>query len=188
LQFSNALFEPYGISDGETFLSAVGAEIITAKFDEEGEKAVVIVDVKDAEKLKKSISEEINFKSPAEKQSNADIWKSEDKLLAAAFVENKLILGETESVLSCLKAKESGQSFRQTEAFQKVSASPAVAVSITKDTESGQKIVEILGNPKDENKRFTSFYTTETRFDANGFERKTVSDFGLIGMILETFE
>jgi hypothetical protein len=33
--FSNSFFEPYGISDGETFLSAAGAEIVTARFDEE---------------------------------------------------------------------------------------------------------------------------------------------------------
>jgi hypothetical protein len=186
LQFSGALFEPYAVADAETFLSAVGSEIVTAKFDEEGEKSVVIVEVKDAEKLKKSISSEINFKSPPEKLGNADVWKSEDKLLAAAFVENKLILGETESVSSCLKAKESGQNFKQTEAFQKISGASAVAVSVTKDAETGQKIVEFLGNPQEENKPLTSVYTTETRFDASGFERKTVSDFGLIGTILES--
>lgn len=188
LQFSGALFEPYGIADAETFLSAVGSEIITAKFDEEGEKSIVIVDVKDAEKLKKSIASEINFKSQPERQGNADVWKSEDKLLAAAFIENKLILGETESVSSCLKARESGQNFKQTEAFQKISGSSAAAISLTKDAESAGKIVEVLGNPKEENKALTSFYTTETRFDASGFERKTVSDFGLIGTILESFE
>lgn len=188
LQFSGALFEPYAVSDAEAFLSAVGAEIITAKFDEEGEKSVVIVDVKDAEKLKKSLTGEINFKKQPEKRANADVFQSEDKLLAAAFTENKLILGETESVLSCLKTRESGQSFKQTEAFQKISTSPAIAISVTKETETAGKIVEILGNPKDENKTITSFYTTETRFDAGGFERKTVSDFGLIGMILESLE
>jgi hypothetical protein len=188
LQFSNALFEPYGVANAEIFLSAIGSEIITAKFDEEGEKSIVIVDIKDLENLKKSISDEINFKLPAEKQGNADVWKSEDKLLTAAFIENKLILGETESVLNCLKAKESGQNFKQTEAFQKVPNTPAVSLSLTKDAESGRKIVEVLGNPKEENKTFNGFYTTESRFDASGFERKTVSDFGLIGMILESLE
>jgi hypothetical protein len=188
LQFSDALFEPYGIERAETFLSAAGAEIITAKFDEEGEKSVVIADIKDAESLKKALTGEMDFKTPPEKQGNAEIWKSKDKLSAAAFVENKLILGETESVLSCLKARESGQNFKQTEAFQKISTSPAAAVSLTKDAETAGKIVEALGNPKEENKTSASFYTTETRFDATGFERKTVSDFGLLGMILESLE
>ncbi|HEX8248927.1 MAG TPA: hypothetical protein VF599_12185 [Pyrinomonadaceae bacterium] len=188
LQFSDALFEPYEITRAEAFLSAVGAEIITAKFDEEGDKSVVIADVKDAESLKKALTSEINFKAPPEKQGNAEIWKSKDELLAAAFIENKLILGETESVLSCLKAKESGQNFKSTAAFQKISNSPAAALSLTKDAETAGKIVELLGNPKEENKTSVSFYTTETRFDAGGFERKTVSDFGLIGTILESLE
>jgi hypothetical protein len=188
LQFSDALFEPYGIERAEAFLSAVGAEIVTAKFDEEGEKSIVIVDVKDAESLKKSLTSEINFKAPPEKQGNAEIWKSKDKLLAAAFVENKLILGETESVLNCLRAKESGRNFKSTGVLQKISNSPAAAVSLTKDAETAGKIVETLGNPKEENKTSASFYTTETRFDANGFERKTISDFGLLGMILENLE
>lgn len=194
LQFSNSLFEVYGISDAESFLSAVsGGEIVTAKFDEEGEKAVVIADVKDAEKLKKSIAGEINFKTPPEKLSNAEIWKSEDKLSAAAFTaDNKLIIGETESVLACLKAAETGQNFQSTEAFRKISdngSSPAIAATVTKDTETAGKIAGILGSPKEENKTVTSFYTTETRFDAGGaYERKTVSNFGLIGMILEVMD
>ena len=188
LAFSGALFEPYGVADAEAFLSAAGSEIVTAKFDDEGEKSVVIADVKDAEKLKKAISGEINFKSQAERQSNADVWKSEDKLLAAAFVENRLILGETESVLNCLKARESGRNFKQTAAFRKIPNSPAISISLTKESETGAKIVGILGNPKEENKPFTGFYATETRFDAGGFERKTTSNFGLIGMILESLE
>lgn len=188
LQFSGALFEPYAIADAETFLGAIGggaAGIITAKFDEEGEKSVVIVEVRDAEKVKKSIAAEINFRLPPEKQSNADVWKSADKTFAAAFVENKLILGETESVLNCLRAKETGRNFRQTAVFQRITNTSAIAATVAKDSDAAGKIVELLGVPKEENKTAASFYTTETRFDAGAFERKTVSDFGLIGTILE---
>lgn len=188
LQFSDSLFEPYGIEDAESFLSAVGSEIVTAKFDDEGEKTVVLADIKDAEKLKKSIAGEMNFKTPPEKQGNADVWRSEDKVLAAAFVENKLILGETESVIVCLKAKESGANFRQTEAFQQIANSSAMTFSLTKDSESAAKITEVLGDPKNENQNYANFYTTETKFSSNGFERRTVSDFGLLGTILENFE
>ena len=81
------------MKDAETFLSAVDSEILTVNFDAESEKSVVIVGVKDAEKLKKSIAE-INFKTLAEKNLNAEIWRTEDKLTAVAFVENRLILGE----------------------------------------------------------------------------------------------
>lgn len=184
--FADSLFEPYGIGDAETFLSAIGADIVTAKFDDEGDKTVVIADVKDSEKLKKTIAEEINFKLSAEKISNADVWKSEDKTSAAAFLDNKIILGETESVLNCLKAKESGANFRQNEAFQRFTNNSALSVTYGKDSDTAQKTIEILGETKSENQTYNGFYTTETKFSGNGFERKTVSDFGLFGMILES--
>lgn len=187
LQFSNAFFEPYEISDGEAFLSAAGAEIVTARFDEEGENSVVIADVQDAEKMKKSISDEINFKLKPEKIGAGEVWQSEDKLTAAAFVENKIILGERESVLNCLRAKESGKNFAKTVQFQNLPKDSAVAVTIAKDTESEQKIVETLGRLKEKKGNYTGFYTTATRFTGNGFERRNVSDFGLIGTIVEQF-
>jgi hypothetical protein len=186
LQFSGAIFAPYGVSDAEGFLSAAGGEIVTAKFDEDGEKTVVIADVKDAEKLKKTIAGEINFNSPPEKSGNAEIWKSGDKTLAAAFIENKLILGETESVLECLRAKE-GSNLRQNEMLRFAGVQPA-AFSFSKDSETVAKIVEILGEPKAEKQNYDGFYTTETVFSNGGFERKTVSDFGIIGAILENLE
>jgi hypothetical protein len=187
-QVSNSFFEPYGISEGETFLSAVGTEIVTARFDEEGEKSVVIAGVKDLEKIKKAISGEINLKAKPEKFGAIDFWKSEDSDLAAAFVDNLVILGERQSVLNCLGAKESGKNFAKTIQYQSlVKDSSAAAATITLDAESSQQIIEVLGKAKAEKDSYTSFYTTVTRFNETGFERKTVSDFGLIGTIVEQF-
>ncbi len=184
MQVSGSFFEPYGVEDIETFLSAVGSEIVTARFDEEGDKSVVIAEIKDLEKLKKSLTAEINFKA----QTSSNLWQSADKTLSAAIIENRLILGETESVMKCLQAKENGQNFIKSEYFQQFANSNAVTITFSKDSETAEKLVEILGNPKEEVKKLTSFYLTETRFEANGMERKTVSDFGLIGMIIEQFE
>ena len=184
VQFSRQFLESYGIADAEIFLSAVDSEILTARFDSEGEKSIVVANVKDAEKLKTALAE-INFKTPPEIQSNAQIWRTEDKLFAAAFVENKLILGDAESVLKCLQAKQNGQNFTKTKDFQKFAARRAVAVTFSKDADSTANVVEVLSEPKDENKRFITDYLTETRITEKGFERKTTSDFGLIGEILE---
>jgi hypothetical protein len=118
IAFSGSLLEPYGVTDAENFMSAVDSEIWTAVFDADGEKSVAIVGVKDAEKLKKSIAE-INFKVPGEKRETAEIWKSADGASGAAFVENKLILGDTESVLKCLQAKQNGQDFTKNPAWKK---------------------------------------------------------------------
>ncbi len=184
-QFSGSLLEPYGIADAETFLSAVDSEIWTATFDAEGEKSVAVFGVKDAEKLKKSIAE-INFKTAGKKRENAEVWKTTDGASIAAFIESKLILGDVESVLKCLQAKQNGQNFTKNAAWKKFTESNAVAVTFGKD--STEKTVEVLGEKKAENLQMLTVFTTETRFNASGFERKTVSPFGLIGRILEQFD
>jgi len=187
VEFSNNLLESYGVSDAETFLSSIDSDILTAQFDADGEKSIAIVTVKDTEKLKKSISDEINFKMPPEKQDDADIWLSENKQIAAAFVGNKLILGDGESVLKCLQAKQSGQNFTSNRSFQKFADSRSVSITFAKDTDSAEKIVKVLGNAR-ENKSAVTAYTTETRFTEKGIERKIVSAFGLLGTILERLE
>ncbi|HLM59861.1 MAG TPA: hypothetical protein VK308_03555 [Pyrinomonadaceae bacterium] len=185
IEFSGSLLEPYGISNAESFLNSIESEILTAQFDAENEKTVVIVGVKDPENTKKAIAAEINFKSEPETQFNARIWFSEDKQIAAAFVENKLILGATEYVLKCLQAKQNNQNFTKNRNFQKLSDSESVAVTFGKDFDTAEKIVSVLGKKKDENRKPATFYSTETRFTETGVERKTVSDFGFIGTILK---
>ncbi len=181
LNFSNSMLEPYGISDAETFLSAIDSQIFTAGFDAEGEKSVVIVDVKNLENIKKSIAD-IDFKMQPE---NAGIWKSKDGGIVAAFVETKLILGDIESVSRCMQAKASGNNFTKSVNFQKFADTPAVSITFAKDTDSAAKIVGALAELKDENKKSTINYFTETRFTNKGIERKTVSEYGLLGTILE---
>ncbi|MBA2621540.1 MAG: hypothetical protein H0U87_10110 [Acidobacteria bacterium] len=182
--FSGELLGAYGISDAETFLSAIDSEILTAQFGDDGEKSIVIVTVKDAEKIKKSLAE-INFKAAPEKSANAEIWKSEDGETSAALIGNRLIFGDAESVLKCLEAARGGRNFTQNQLFQKFNESRAVAVTFAKDTDSAEKIVSVLGKIKDEDKKVASVYLTETRFTGGGIERRTVSAFGLIGTVLE---
>lgn len=186
VQNANGLLESYGVKDAENFLSAVENEILTVNFDAESEKSFVIVQAKDAEKLKKSIAE-INFKSKPENQFNAEIWTAEDKLTAAVLSGKHLILGEKESVLKCLQAKQNGQNFTKNPLFKSFSESKAVAVTFGKETDSAEKIIEVLSELKNENSRLTTNYLTETRYTEKGLERKTVSDFGLLGSIIEQF-
>ncbi|MBS1795239.1 MAG: hypothetical protein JSS81_15385 [Acidobacteria bacterium] len=185
LAFSDSLLEPYGIRDAEGFLSAVEPEIWTANADAEGDKTVAVFGVKDAEKLKQSISG-MNFKAPAEKRGAADVWKNADGTIAAAFVGNRLILGETETVAKCLDAPAGGQTLAKSAAAQKFSESGAVAVTYGKD--STEKTVDALGEKKSENLQMLTAYTTETRFNASGLERRTVSPFGLLGRLVEQFD
>lgn len=183
---SGSFFAPYGIADAETFLSAINAEIITARLDRGNNETIAIVEVKDKAKIKSSLTKEINFNTQPEKISGATIWKSADGELTAAFIEEKIILGNRSNVLNCLKAKEGGQNLAKTAHYQSFVQSNAVTTTVTKDAETAGKIVNVFGNVNEE-KNSVSFYTTETRFNSNGIERRTVSDFGLIGTLLEKF-
>ena len=40
-RFSNSFFEPYGIKDGEAFLGSVSPDIVTVKYDDEDDVAVI---------------------------------------------------------------------------------------------------------------------------------------------------
>ena len=183
--FSGSLFEPYGIEDPEVFLSAVGSQILTAKFDNEGENNVIIATVKDLQTVKKGIAKEINFSSQSEKQADAEIWKSDDHKIAAAFVGDKLILGDAESVLTCIQAKQSSENLTKNELFKLMSGSNAIAVTVARDFESTSKVVDALTEKRTDIETIPTSLFTETRFNQNGIERRTVSDFGLIGLIIE---
>ncbi len=184
-KFSDKLLEPYGIGAAESFLDSITAPILTAQFDAEGAKSVTMATIADAAKLKLSILEEIDFNSPPEKKFDAEIWFSADKNLAAAFVANKIILGDGESVLKCLAARQAEKKAANNSAFQRFTASRDVAATFGTDADSAEKIVAVLGNAKNANLKLATFYTIETRLTASGFERVTVSDFGFIGTILK---
>ncbi|HUR99074.1 MAG TPA: hypothetical protein VMZ26_13490, partial [Pyrinomonadaceae bacterium] len=180
--FSGSVFEAYGIEDPELFLSSVGPQIITVKLAADGEDAAVIALLKDSTKIRGSIAKEINMNRPPEKQFGGDIWKSEDGEIAAAFIGDRIIAGDAETVLKCLDAKQSGGNNALAQQF---ASSDSIATTVANETDSFSKLVDVLAEPKDENARLTTQYKTETRFNKNGIERRTVSDFGLIGSILE---
>ncbi len=181
--FSGSLFEPYGIESPEVFLQSVEPQIITAKFDTEGEKVVVIARVKDAANIKTSIAKEINFLKPPEIIDFADVWKSESGEYAAAFVDNAIVLGDAEGVLACLQARIN---YEKTPGYPLQYSDPKyVSISFARDAEIAGKIAELLADKKDAKEVAAAISITETSFAKTGIERRTVSDFGLIGSIIE---
>jgi len=176
--FSGSLFEPYGIEDPEAFLSAVGQQLVTVKIGSDGEDAAVIASIKDQAKVRASLAKEINFAKAPEKISGADVWKSEDGDTAAAIVDDRLIVGDADTVLKCLETTQSGT---MAQAF---AGSDAVATTVGNESDPSAKIIELFSERTNENEPLTSQYRTETRFNKNGVERRTISDFGLLGSIL----
>jgi len=180
--FSGSVFEEYGVEDPELFLSSIGSQLITVKLTADDEDSAVIAVVKDSTNIRGSIAKEINLMRPPEKQFGADLWKSDDGELAAAFIGDRIVVGDAEIVLKCLEAKQSGGNGPLAQQF---SSSDAVATTFVNENDSFSKLVDVLAEPKDENARLAMEYKTETRFNKNGIERRTISDFGLIGSIIE---
>ncbi len=182
--FSGSLFEPYGIDDAEGFFASVGTELFTIRFDDEGEKVVAIANVRNVDNLKRSLAKEINFTGQPEKVGSAEIWRSAEDDVAAAFVGSVVIVGDRESVLKAIAVGEQ-QKFNHPMASLFAESN---AVSATVGYESGPalRIADVLSERKTESGAAASYFT-EMRFNQNGIERRVVSDFGLIGLIIEQF-
>lgn len=179
--FSNSLLASYGIADAEGFLSAIDSEIITARLNDEERFAVV--KVRDFEKLKQTIVEEIDFgKEPQISEKDVKLWISEDENLAVGLIGNYFVIGDLESVRKSINNKTSINSAL----FTNFKQSTAVASTLEKDFETAEKITEILGKPK-KNQTFTNYILTQTRFNKQGIVRKYISDYGFLGTIIEQF-
>lgn len=187
IQISDQLLAPYGISNSEMFLNAVDSHILTAQFDADGVNSATIATVRDIEAIKKTIAG-VNFNSPPETFEQAEIWKSVDGETIAAFVENKLILGTGDAVLRCLRAKKSSDNFSKNQNLQRFLQTDSTSVTFARDNDSAKKIISLFGNIEAKNQTVPVDYTIETRFTADGIERKSVSDFGFLGTILEQFK
>ncbi len=179
-EFSGTLFEPYGIRDPEAFLSSVGSTLVTAKFDdEEGDDLVVIASVKDAAKARTSIASDLK---PLPNAPIGDVYKTADGETEAVFVDGKLILGDPAAVEKCLEAKRTGIGFLSNNLVADLRSQKGIVVTAGKDGTSAAKIVEMMMGKPDRSV-LTGYYVGSTL--AKGvLERRTTSDFGLIGAII----
>ena len=187
LDVSGSALEPYGVRDAETFLSTLGNEISTVRFDEEGDETVVIAGVENFEKLKTALASELNMSKPAEQQGSAQLWRSTDNLLLAAVHGKTLILGETESVLKCLIAREGPNNFANSPEIKYFTNNVAAAVTISKDPTTAPTVASVLGTPKEDDLSFRAFSVNQTSFTSTTIDRKSTSDFGFIGYLIAQF-
>ncbi len=191
---ANSLLSPYGIADAEAFLSSVESELVTAQFDEDGDQSIAIVKVKDLEKIKSSFDEELKRVSENTEEDKPEIWKTETEDQEIALINDILILGDSKSVAKAIQASkpkvspiDPNKDLTKTSLFRGLLKTKAVSATYAKNTETAEKIIKIIGKPKDKNSKTTKTLT-ETYFRKNGVERKYMSDFGFIGTIIEQFD
>lgn len=185
-QFAGSLFDPYGVSDADMFLKAVRGPILTARFDQDGEEAVAAVAFKDSEDLKRSLGA-VDFRKPPEKMFGAEVWKSEDGEVAVALTDGRALLGNPESVAHCLDARSQGRGLAKRALYENFSKSRAAAVTVGKEEDTAERVIEALSDKKDANMKIATNFITETRFSDKGIERRTLSPFGFLGTIVAQF-
>ena len=184
-EFSSSLFESYGIEDPELFLKSVSGSIQTVRFDADGDDVVVIARIVDPESIKKAVTKELNLsKLPLPTPSyplNGPEWiaHSTDGELSVAADGNVILIGGTESVKKCLAAN-----VEPSIEADSLRSSDAAVVTIGREVDPQANLVSVLAGKKKDDVSSMQSYLTETRFNQNGMERRTVSDFGLIGAII----
>jgi hypothetical protein len=191
--FSSSLFEPYGIEDPELFLSSVAGAMQTVAFGDDGGDMAVIARVKDLDKLKRSLAKELDLSKPMisvhtkPPHKFENIWRSDDGELAAALSMERdmIIVGNAESVSRCTGYYGRIENLPAGFDRDAIQSSTAAVVTAGSQFDPGASLVVFLAGRRDENVPLTQTYITETRFNQNGIERRTVSDFGLIGSIIE---
>lgn len=185
--FADSLFEPYGVENAELFLASVGSQIITVRYSGSEPKQIVLAESRDLEGIKRSVAKEVGSTRPPERIMDADVWRSEDGELALILVDGKVVLGDPEAALRCLEHYRSGPDPKHALALEPLNSSIATAVTSGTDAETALGVVKVISEPKEPNRSITQSFVTETRFTKKGIERRTISDYGMIGTLISQF-
>ena len=185
-ELSGILFEPYGIRDPELFLSAINSTFVITKCDSDGENPAVIATTQNPSQVQRAMLDEMR-PIKALRFHGGQSWKSDDNSLGAFFIENKIAIGDYDCVrrIDAEEMSELGEPMEREDGWLKQLRSENLPfISTGQDSGSTAHIAEMLAAKKSDASTTRSTYLTETRFTKTGIERKTTSDFGLIGSII----
>ncbi len=178
---SDLLFEPYGIGRAEMFLSSVGTTIITVNSDGDGENAAFVAKVLDQKTAEAAVSDEAKPLVTMVNGERLKQWEGEGGQLKIAFVGGIVISGENTSVDDCLIERD--RKLNPINPLFLASMNAAIK-TMGEDSVETSNLVEMLSEIKFNDPTAKSIYFTETKFTKSGMERRTVSQFGLIGSII----
>ena len=176
--FAGLMFEPYGILRPEKFLVAAGHTLGTVKCDEES-GPVTLFTYSNFEDIRPSIVP-LKLGVIGTEGGYTELNSADGELQAIDSSGRPVVLGDKK----CVNEVYRGNLHPVDRAHSLASRVLSILAPITsfgKDEQIAETIAEVLSESKG---RSTSRYQTETRFTKSGMERRTVSDFGLIGSII----
>ncbi|HJU56065.1 MAG TPA: hypothetical protein VJ715_15890 [Pyrinomonadaceae bacterium] len=201
----NASLKPYGIDEPDSFLRAIGPEIVTARLDDSGSNTVTVVQVRDEKILRDFIAKRFGAKPRVETVAGTELLVSDnEKKDAASFVGAYLIMGTAENLRRCLEARGSGRTLVADDDYQRTvrptsDSGPANVVTYTADAAPARTFVTALAAQRgvrerpandaqlEEALRQLRYAVSETRLADRGFERRTRSSFGQFGALASQF-
>ncbi|MGB7922276.1 MAG: hypothetical protein WCF57_03425 [Pyrinomonadaceae bacterium] len=200
-----SLLKPYGIDEPESFLRAVGSEMVTARLDDAGASTVTIVEARDETALREFVSKKLGPNPRTERVGDVELLISkEEERGAASFVNGRLMMGSETNVRRCLEAKAQAQTLASVDAVRRATRlaaanGPAFAVTFTDDSAPARTFINAIAaqrgartqplNSADLERALAqlTYAVSETRLIEAGFERKTRSSFGQFGTLAAQF-
>ena len=182
-EFSNMFFEPYGIRTPSTFLGSVGYTIVTTRLGDGDDQVAVIATVDSKAGVEASFLETLIPDKKPFGSANLERWSDLENDMAAVFVGQWVVLGDSQSVTKCNEEKPDG-GFLATAHGKALSSSRASIKTFGRDPTTTRLLVSMLAREGHGDTQELSTYITETRFTKTGIDRRTNSDFGLIGSII----
>lgn len=173
----------FGVEEPREFLRHVGSEVATARLGAADEGRILIVEILDRGALRAHALEQTGARP--EEFAGAELFVARDpEQTAAAFAGNHLLLGAAADLRRCLAARQEGRTLKDAAAFKDVSnaARPTpLAQTLTDDSEAAAAAAAALSRRAGARAPGAFHAVTETRLNEAGFERTTLSAFGLFG-------
>lgn len=201
-----AALQPYGIEEPDSFLAAIGSDIVTASLSKEGSGTLTVVEMKDEKALRDFVSKRLGPKPRTERIGEAELLVSRDEERgAASFVAGHLIMGSEANVRRCLEARAEGQTLEAAAQFQKSlrttsnNSAPSSVITFTDDETSALSVITAIASQpaartrpfnQDETVRALNqlpYTVSETNLIEGGFEKRTRSAFGQFGTLVSQF-
>lgn len=195
------LLEPYGITDPESFFSAVGPRLQIVRLGS-GAPAVLIASIFDKVILRKLVEQRLGRQPKTEKMDDTEVLVGPDGW-TFAFAGEDFLSGPEDAVRRCLEAKVSGQSITGKNAFNRARSTvdvslPILSLGFAPDGPSAISFVELFSS--EERSAFSTnaaaiqqgaeslpYSVSVTLMKGDAIEWSSRSSFGLLGSLFTTF-
>ncbi len=183
-QLSPILFASYAIHDPDSFLKVARPKLLALNFSHEGDLPVICAKTGNLISSQRSL---VSFQSHFEEPNAHGVltWFDDQLELAAKFAGDELAVGNDEGVGRAFNSELANSGYNANDInLQKFAQSNAAITTLTHTKTDAIAIVDIISQRKGDRIKSISTSYAETNFTKVGIERRTVSDFGLIGSII----